>query len=56
MENKLREWRPEECHTRIGDEVEVMGVRFLKVKCRRCTRREGQDVFHYLELGAQKSV
>lgn len=49
-EQKIREWRPDECNTRIGDEVVVNGVRFLKIKCRRCSKRDGVDSFHYIKI------
>jgi hypothetical protein len=50
-EIKLAEWRPEECGTRIGDVVRTeAGLLLLKVKCRRCSKTDGVDVFHYTEL------
>lgn len=47
----VREWRPEECHTRLGDIVLGSGGNlFLKVKCRRCTKRANADRFHTLPI------
>ena len=49
-EDKLRELRPE-CGTRIGDVVRGEdGILMLKTKCRRCSKRDGVDVFHYVRL------
>jgi len=49
-EVKIKEVRPEECHTRIGDAVVVDGVYCLKVKCRRCSKANGFDIFHYVSM------
>jgi hypothetical protein len=50
-EIKVKEWRPEECGTRIGDVVKTQeGLVLLKVKCRRCSKRDGVDIFHYVRL------
>jgi predicted nucleic-acid-binding Zn-ribbon protein len=45
---KVRELRPSACGTRIGDIVEVEGKKYLQVKCRRCSKTEGHDVFHLI--------
>lgn len=50
-ETKLKEWRPTECGTRIGDVVRTeTGLLLLKVKCRRCSKDSGVDIFHYVTL------
>jgi hypothetical protein len=49
-EVKIKEVRPEECNTRIGDAVVIDGVYCLKVKCRRCSKTHGIDVFHYVSM------
>lgn len=55
-EQKEREWRPDPCEVRLGDIVVVNGARFLKVKCRRCTKSTGSDVFHYIALSPTAGV
>jgi hypothetical protein len=54
-EDKLREQRAE-CGTRIGDVVRSNGILMLKVKCRRCSKRDGVDIFHYVRLHESESV
>jgi hypothetical protein len=50
-EIKVKEWRPDECGTRIGDVVTTeSGLCLLKVKCRRCSKNDGRDIFHYIRL------
>lgn len=49
-EVKLTEWRPVECGTRIGDIVQNGDRLQLKVKCRRCTKKNGVDTFHVLDV------
>jgi hypothetical protein len=56
IEQKVREWRPEDCGTRVGDEVMIDEKLYLKVKCRRCSKRDGVDQFHYIELAIKSSV
>lgn len=45
---KLRELRPAPCGTRVGDIVEKDGVRYLQIKCRKCSKKDGREVFHYV--------
>lgn len=51
-EVKLSEWRPKECSTRLGDIVMKGTKKFLKIKCRRCTKTKQSDVFHLVELAS----
>lgn len=50
MDNKLGEWRPSECGTRLGDFVNIDGQVFLKIKCRRCSKNTGKDEFHLVPV------
>lgn len=47
-EIKIGEVRPHECNTRIGDAVEIDKRLYLKVKCRRCSKTAGYDIYHYV--------
>ena len=47
---KVEEWRPGPCGTRLGDIVNDSGILKLMVKCRRCTKQEGHDMFHFIAL------
>ncbi len=47
MEQKLGEWRPDECGTRLGDFVLIGRQQFIKIKCRRCSKLANEDVFHF---------
>jgi hypothetical protein len=55
-ERKEREWRPDPCEVRLGDIVVINERKFLKVKCRRCTKSSGSDTFHYIELAPSAGV
>lgn len=46
MEQKLGEWRPDECNTRLGDIVRLGDEIYIKIKCRRCSKLANYDVFH----------
>jgi predicted nucleic-acid-binding Zn-ribbon protein len=47
---KISEFRPAPCGTRIGDIVEIEGQRYLQIKCRKCSKSAGKDVFHYASI------
>lgn len=50
-ETKVKEWRPEDCGTRVGDVVKTeTGLTLLKIKCRRCSKDNGVDMFHYAPI------
>ncbi len=47
----VREWRPEECHTRLADiVVDAGGTKYVKIKCRRCSKANGVDSYHMQEI------
>lgn len=47
---KIRELRPAPCGTRVGDIVEIAGKKHLQVKCRKCSKQQGKEVYHYVPL------
>lgn len=53
-ETKVDEFRPVECGTRLGDVVIIYGKKWLKIKCRRCTKYLGVDSYHYIEMWGEK--
>lgn len=54
MSDKVTEWRPVECGTRIGDVVREGKAILLKVKCRRCSKKQFKDVFHMIALATTR--
>ena len=44
----VEEWRPVECQKLHGEIVRINNRSFLKVKCQKCSKLAGHEVFHYL--------
>lgn len=48
-ESKMFEQRGNACGTRFFDVVTIAGRRYIKIKCRRCTKNSDNDHFHYFD-------